>query len=414
MSLSPQWRNVMEALSDPAVSEVTANGPDSFFVSRGGTRYHMKDVTFKDVDDYMQQIGENLIPLVRSAHDWDPNGILYEGYLSARIHGKKVAGRCTIVLPPACLTAQICITNRVASLTTLEDIASTGSMSTDMLDFIKAAVDSDLTIAVSGSTGAGKTTLMEACTKRFSSTSRIGVAEDMPELHLVQPNVSYLNSVPWKPGMKEEESVSLTWVVQQYQRLRVDKVIVGEVRGKEFADFLIAANSGLGGSMITLHAEDPQNCLNKMTEFALAGAPGRPIKSINSSIANTIDIIIQMVKTQDKRRRVSHIQQVTRTVSDGPDAKIVSAPLYLWDKETDTFSKAGNMEDSLRQKMTAHGIDVQRFLTSEIGARYPSHGTVGGITPHNNTMPAPTQAPAMGTPATSSTQPFPRVRRRTI
>ena len=411
MSLSPQWRRVLEVLSDPAVSEVTANGPDSFFVARGGTRHHLDDVTFPSIEDYMKSIETDLVPLVRCTDDWNPEGNLYEGYLSARIHGKKIAGRCTIVLPPACLTAQICITNRVASLTTLDDIASRGSMSTEMLDFIKATVESDLTVAVSGSTGAGKTTLLEACSKRFKDTVRIGVAEDTPELHLIQPNVTYLNSVLWKPGMDEKNVASLSWVVQQFQRMRIDKVIVGEVRGKEFADFLVAANSGLGGSMITLHAEDPQNCLAKMTEFAMAGAPGRPIKSINSSIANTIDIIIQMVKTQDGRRRVSHIQQVTKTVSDGPDAKIVSSPLYLWDEETDKFYKAGNIEDSLRKKMTSHGVDVQRFLSSEIGARYGAHGSVNGVAPNSRIK---TDSPKSTMPIDrgSKVQPFPSPRRR--
>lgn len=394
--LPQQWNSVLEALSDPAVSEVTANGPDSFFMARGGKRIPM-NIVFKNEDEYMESIGTHLAPLVRCTDPWDPHGNLFEGYLSARFRGTKVAGRCTIVLPPACMTAQITITNRVASLTTLEQIASTGSMSTEMFHFMEAAVKSGLTMAFSGSTGAGKSTVMEACTKLFSDDVRIGVAEDTPELHLIQPNVSYLNSVLWKPGKEEKDIASLSWVVQQFQRMRIDKVIVGEVRGKEFADFLVAANSGLGGSMITMHAEDPQNCLTKMTEFAMSGAPGRPVRAINSSIGNTIDLIVQLVKTSDGRRRVSHIQEVTATIGNTEDAKISSSPLYLWDEKTDKFYRPGSMSDAMRKKMMDQGIDVTEFITSPLEARFGAHGSVTGASISSEINPLqPTQRPIPG------------------
>lgn len=156
--------------------------------------------------------------------------------------------------------------------------------------------------------------------------------------------------------------------------------------------------------MITMHAEDPQNCLTKMTEFAMSGAPGRPVRAINSSIGNTIDLIIQLVKTSDGRRRVSHIQEVTATIGNTEDAKISSSPLYLWDEKTDKFYRPGSMSDAMRKKMMDQGIDVTEFITSPLETRFAAHGAVTGASISSEINPLhPTQRPlSSGSQAVSS------------
>lgn len=218
------------------------------------------------------------------------------------------------------------------------------------------------------------TTMMESMTKYFSNDDRIGVAEDTPELKLVQDNVTYLHSTPWQPGMDENDVATLSWVVQQFQRMRTDKVIVGEVRGKEFADFLTAANSGMEGSMITIHADNPSKCLTKMTNFALRGSERQPIRAINTDIAEAIDIIVQLVIDKG-RHRVSAIQEVVPTLGNTEEARITTEPLYLWDRQSDMFYKAGMMTDNLRKKLLSKGVNLAEFISSDIDRRVPAHKT---------------------------------------
>lgn len=228
------------------------------------------------------------------------------------------------------------------------------------------------------------TTMLEALAKTMSDELRIGVAEDTPELMLTQPNVSYLHSVPWQPGMDENSIATLSWVVQQFQRMRTDKLIIGETRGKEFSDFLVAANSGMEGSMTTIHADDPTRCLMKMTNFALKGSERQPIRAINADIANAVDIIVQLVIVKGKHR-ISHIQEIVPTLGNTEEAKITTAPLYLWDRAKDGFYKESVMSDSMRERVRNAGIDIQPFLSSQRGVLRPAHG--GGKGMPTNTQP---------------------------
>lgn len=218
------------------------------------------------------------------------------------------------------------------------------------------------------------TTMLEALSKSIPDSYRIGVAEDVPELNLQQSNVTYLHSVPWQPGMDENDVATLAWVVQQFQRMRTDKIIIGETRGKEFADFLVAANSGMEGSMTTIHAENPERCLSKMTGFALKGSERQPIRAVNNDIANSVNLIVQLVIV-DGKHRVSHIQEVTPTLGNTDEAKISTQPLYRWDREQDMFYKDAVMTDSMRQRMIDRHVPVDTFLHSQRELRQPSHGS---------------------------------------
>lgn len=216
------------------------------------------------------------------------------------------------------------------------------------------------------------TTMLEAVSKLIPDTTRIGVAEDAPELNLIQDNVTYLHSVPWAPGMDENEVATLQWVVSQFQRNRCDKLIIGETRGKEFGDFLIAANSGMEGSMTTIHANNPVQCLSKMSNFAMKASDKQPIRAINADIAGAIDIIVQLVVV-DGRHRVSHIAEVIPTLGTTEEAKITQATLYQWNRLDDTFEKVGNMSDNLRRILDSRGADYRDLLQTPIGEKVKCH-----------------------------------------
>jgi pilus assembly protein CpaF len=368
-----QWNICLNLLLDDSISEVESNGPSEFFIKRQGKRIKLDDISFPSIKSYTEGIKEGLVPHVRSIHDFDENSYLFEAPLEYSAGGRNIKGRCHIVLSPAADSPQVTIAKKSTSLARVDDIAAKGSMSTDMLVFLKACVQAGMTMVFSGGTGAGKTTMLEALTKLIPDSSRIGVAEDTPELVLTQPNVSYLHSVPWKPGMDPNNVATLSWVVQQYQRMRTDRIIVGETRGKEFADFLVAANSGMAGSFTTIHAEDPIRCLDKMTNFAIKGSEGVPIRSINTDIANAIDIIVQLIILPDGRHKIGAIQEITPTIGSGDDARIATAELWKYDVLSDSFVKGMHLSDRMRKKFAERGVNYERFLASTPGTSAAAH-----------------------------------------
>lgn len=382
------WNKCLNLLLDPSISEIEANGPSEFFVKRAGKRIKLEDITFPTEKSYVEGIRDGLVPHVKTIHDFDENAYLFEAPLEYKVNGQMIKGRCHIVLSPAADVPQVTIAKKSTSLARIDDIAAKGSMSTDMLMFLKACVEAGMTMVFSGGTGAGKTTMLEALTKLIPDSYRIGVAEDTPELVLTQSNVSYLHSVPWKPGMDPNSVATLSWVVQQYQRMRTDRIIVGETRGKEFADFLVAANSGMAGSFTTIHADTPVRCLDKMTNFALKGSDRQPIRSVNTDIANAIDIIVQLIILPDGRHKIGAIQEITPTIGNGEDAKIATAELYKYDVQNDCFVKGMHLSDDMRKRFAASNVSFERFLSVLPGTKLANHSNgevVGPKTSGGNT-----------------------------
>lgn len=205
--------------------------------------------------------------------------------------------------------------------------------------------------------------MLEACTKLFPDHQRIAICEDTPELVLKQNNVAYMHSLPWRPGMNEKDVATLAWVVEQVQRMRTDKVIVGETRGKEFANFLTAANSGQEGSMTTIHANSPRESLAKMTNFTLIGSGSNvPIKSVNEDIQRAVDLVIQLhYDKKTGRYLTTQIEEITGPVADNASATISSSTLWRYDISTDTHEHAFGISDSLRDDFINAGLDPTEF-----------------------------------------------------
>lgn len=221
------------------------------------------------------------------------------------------------------------------------------------------------------------TTLLESITKLFPADTRIAVAEDVSELVLVQKNVSYWEAVPFVPGNDPNAVADLKWIVKQFQRNRNHKIIIGETRGSEFSEFLIAANSGKNGSLTTIHADDPTSCLRKMTNFALQGFGNSNIRSINQDLGTAVNLIIQLNKFPDKGiHRVTHIQEIIPTISNDEDASITSHTLYGYDYNTDTFDKQNNVSSNFRKLCAQRGVDPSAFTKTPLIRGIPGHHAI--------------------------------------
>lgn len=353
------WEEIIDTLMEKVdtITEIHTNGTTSLFIKESGVTRELKDV-FKDEDDYLEKTTDFAYLISHmDRHASEKLQFLSEGRVrfsngsSARVH---------IVLPPAVYSPQVTIAKKSMSLATLDSIMRTHSFNGKMFDFLKAMIACNLTAVISGGTGAGKTTILEALTRYWQDSERIGVVEDSPELMLVQPNVTYLHSTVWRPGMDRNDVATLAWCVQQINRMRTSKLIIGETRGGEFSDFIIGANSGMEGSLTTIHANNASAALKKMTQFQIIGLP-QPIRVANESIAQAVDIIIQLGFNKQRKNRVLEIVEVSDTLGNNESATIATQPLFTYDSDNDSWIETGYTSDKLKRKLEDNGFDSRTF-----------------------------------------------------
>lgn len=341
--------------SNDYVSEVLINGPKTLFYRERGVSKTM-DIPIRTEDEYKAAISG----LIEDA------GLIERRYLVEgryRLPNEK-SGRLHIVMPPASELPQVTIAIKTKVLTDLTSVEATGTFNTEISKFLKAAVGAKLTVVISGGTGAGKTTLLEAMAGEFTDKERIGVCEDSPELQLKTPDTVYLNSTVWVPGLDTNDVAPLSWIVQQVNRMRVDRVIVGETRGKEFFDFVIAANSGARGSFTTLHANSGPAAMKKMSTFMYMAADMSP-RIINEMISQAVDIVIQIGhSTIDRSHKILSIHEVTQSISSGESPTITLNPLFEYDEGSNTWRKRF-ATDSLKQELIKFNYDPNTYDIKE-------------------------------------------------
>lgn len=359
---STQWRNIFLALADDNVSELEVNGPDSVWIMTHGRRERLgatigQPVAWADVTDFERTMGDVESHTAHYGHSFADAFCIWEGGLRLKGADGRLAvkARFHSVKPPVCDFPIVTIAKQSTSLTGLDTICKAGSMSVEMMQFIKVLIKTKQTIVFSGGTGAGKTTFMTACCNEMDPTERVGIYEDAPELDISAkiPNTFNMMSFPAAPGVDPNSQADLDWCVRQAQRQRVDRILIGESRGPEFQGFLTAANSGFNGSMTTMHANTPRMALDKMASF-LKRAPGNastPMSSINKDLAMSIDYIIQLGRPGKKYRTIA-IEEISNIVGDTDSAKIKTNPIYAYNEATDSWERKGYPEnDVLREAM---------------------------------------------------------------
>lgn len=351
---------LMEEILSDSSTEVIMNGPNAIHYKSKGRRYHIPEIDFKDAKTYHTIINKFILPYTDTKDRITDDSHLIEGQLEIEDNNNPstppAVARVTIIAPPVVKTAKVTIAKKSRRQYSVDDLAASGSMSHQMAEFLKAISRGKLTTVISGVSGSGKTTLLEALSHHFDRDDRVIVVEDTPELRLPLADVVNMVSYKPKPGEDKNKAITLEWLVAQTNRMRPDRIIVGETRGPEMAEFLLAANSGADGSMTTLHANNPRRTLSKMAALASRSSDTQDERSINRDIASTVQIIVQTGLIDD-RHVITHIEEVSNIISVNSGA-IATTTLFEFDRRTEQFVTRARLGEELTGFLTDRGVTV--------------------------------------------------------
>lgn len=291
-------------LKDETVTEVMVNGPKQIFVERMG-KLMLTDICFHDDEHLMNIIERILSPLGRRIDESSP-------LVDARLSD---GSRVNIIIPPLSLVGPALTIRKFSKKPlTFDKLISFGTMDRRMARFLQACVNAKINILVSGGTGSGKTTTLNALSSFIPSNERIITIEDAAELRLQQPHVVTLESRP--PNIEGKGEITIRDLVRNALRMRPDRIVVGEVRSGEALDMLQAMNTGHDGSLTTAHANSPRDALSRLETMVLMAGFDLPVKAIREQISSAIDLILHQSRIRDGSRKVTHITEVQHLEGD--------------------------------------------------------------------------------------------------
>ena len=287
-------------LADPAVDEVMVNGPGAVYVERGG-RVERTEVAFGSEAELVHAIERVLAPLGRRVDEASP-------ICDARLPD---GSRVNVVIPPLALSGP-CLTIRRFRREgfSLRDLVTNGTLVREAAEFLALCVAARASLLVSGGTGSGKTTTLNALSGAIPGEERIVTIEDAAELRLRQRHVVRLESRP--PNLEGRGEVTIRQLVRNALRMRPDRIVVGEVRGAEALDMLQALNTGHDGSLTTVHANSPEDALRRVETLALMAGVGLPHAAIRQQAASALDLVVHQTRLPDGSRAVENLSEVVR------------------------------------------------------------------------------------------------------
>ncbi|HVJ31467.1 MAG TPA: CpaF family protein, partial [Gammaproteobacteria bacterium] len=274
------------------------------YVERRG-KMELTDVKFND-DQHLLHIIDRIVSSVgRRVDESSP-------MVDARL---KDGSRVNAIIPPLAIDGPMLSIRRFAvERLKMEELIAYGSITPDAATVLQAVVKGRLNVLISGGTGAGKTTLLNVFSGYIPTTERIVTIEDSAELQLQQPHVVRLETRP--PNIEGKGEVNQRDLLRNSLRMRPDRIVVGEVRGAEALDMLQAMNTGHDGSLTTVHANTPRDALGRIESMVSMTGIHFPIKVLREQIASAIDIVVQIARHEDGRRRVVSIQEVNGMEGD--------------------------------------------------------------------------------------------------
>jgi pilus assembly protein CpaF len=321
-------------LQDETVSDILVNGPTQVFVERGG-RLTLTDTTFKDEKHLLRIIDKIVSAVGRRVDESTP-------YVDARLaDGSRFNA---MVSPIAVDGALVSIRKFKKDKLGIADLVRYGAFTQDMAAYLQAAVATRLNIIVSGGTGSGKTTTLNALSSFIDNSERILTIEDTAELQLQQSHVGRMESRP--ANVEGKGAVSQRDCLRNALRMRPDRIIVGETRGEEVIDMLQAMNTGHDGSMTTIHANSARDGISRLENMVAMAGIEMPLKAVRQQIASAVNLIVQASRLQDGSRRMVSITEIT-----GMEGEIISM------QEIFRYDRLGVAPDgSIVGRFTATGV----------------------------------------------------------
>jgi pilus assembly protein CpaF len=312
-------------LADKTVSDVLVNGANQVYVERRG-KLELTDVKFNN-DAHLINIIDRIVSAVgRRIDESSP-------MVDARL---KDGSRVNAIIPPLALDGPSLSIRRFAvELLAMDDLIRLGSMTRELAQVLSAVVTGRLNVLISGGTGAGKTTLLNLLSGFIPENERIVTIEDSAELQLQQPHVVRLETRP--PNIEGRGAVTQRDLVRNSLRMRPDRIVIGEVRGAEALDMLQAMNTGHDGSLTTIHANTPRDALARIENMVSMTGITFPIKALRTQIASAIDVVVQVERQEDGRRRVVSLQE-----TNGMEGEVITtSELFRFDRRG--LDKEGNV-----------------------------------------------------------------------
>jgi pilus assembly protein CpaF len=291
-------------LRDDTVTEVMVNGFDRIYIERNGL-IEKTDGAFLD-EEHLYRIIDRIVSQVgRRVDEASP-------MVDARLPD---GSRVNAIIPPLSLNGPTMTIRKFSrDPYTVADLIAFGTLTPKAAQFLDACVRGKLNVLISGGTGTGKTTTLNALSAYVPEAERVVTIEDAAELQLQQPHVVRLESRP--ANIEGEGEIKIRDLVRNALRMRPDRIIVGEVRGAETLDMLQAMNTGHEGSLTTIHANSPRDALNRLETLVLMSGLDLPLHAIREQVSSALDLIVHLVRLVDGTRRVSHVTEVLRMESE--------------------------------------------------------------------------------------------------
>ena len=291
-------------LKDDSVNDILVNGPNRVFVERSG-KLVLTDVVFKNERHLLRIIDKIVSAVGRRVDESNP-------YVDARLAD---GSRFNAMVPPIAVDGSlVSIRKFKKEKLAISDLIKFGAFTEEMAAYLQAAVSTRLNIIVSGGTGSGKTTTLNALSSFIDNHERVLTIEDTAELQLQQVHVGRMESRP--ANVEGKGAVTQRDCLRNALRMRPDRIIVGETRGDEVIDMLQAMNTGHDGSMTTIHANSARDGVSRLENMIAMAGIEMPLKAVRSQISSAVNLIVQASRLQDGSRRMTSITEITGMEGD--------------------------------------------------------------------------------------------------
>ncbi|MDX1616430.1 MAG: CpaF family protein [Candidatus Promineifilaceae bacterium] len=289
---------IEQYLNAEGVTEIMVNGPEQVYIERGGRIQRVNSV-FESEEHLMRIIERIVAPLGRRIDEGSP-------MVDARLPD---GSRVNAVIPPISLNGPTLTVRIFAKVPfTVDNLIEFGTFTRESIEFLKACVVAKVNVIISGGTGSGKTTSLNMLSGFIPDGERIVTIENAAELQMRQEHVVTLEARP--PNLEGKGAVTIRDLVVNSLRMRPDRIVVGEVRAGEALDMLQAMNTGHEGSLTTLHANSPRDCLSRLETMVLMAGMELPHRAIREQISSAIDLVVHQDRMRDGTRKVTSISEV--------------------------------------------------------------------------------------------------------